>query len=511
MRNLVVCCDGTWNSPEQEQGGLPSPTNVVKLYNTLDNVDNDDNEQLKYYHSGVGVEDKLWRKIAGGAFGLGLSQNIMSAYKWLACNYQTGDRIFMFGFSRGAYTVRSLAGMITQCGLLDLTDIPDEDTWNKVEKIYDKAYRHKKDISGENMNFHTGQDYKNGKVFFLGVWDTVGALGIPNDLGVLNLLDKSENYSFHDLSLSKNVEHARHAVAMDEKRACFTPTLWENIANGHDVKQVWFPGVHSDVGGGYLECGLSDGALKWMMDEATAVGLRLCQSMYSQVVPNDKGVIHDSCTGGFKMLKTQPRSVPQISQSNNSLHGSVISRQQAPPIFQAPYRQTTSLVKGKPVKLQIYAREHWNYTGIYLETGCKYRLKACGKWLDKTIQCGPDGSNNGQFQAEKLAQIAGTLLGKLEGIFEKITKNDEVDFIGTRREEQYPWFSLIGAIANGDNPDKDGTPAPHETFLIGKEFKTDNSNEFSPEKSGYLYCFANDAWHFYGNNRGSVTLEITKV
>lgn len=97
MRNLVVCCDGTWNSPEQEQGGLPSPTNVVKFYNALASLDNDDNEQLKYYHSGVGVEDKLWRKIAGGAFGVGLSQNIMSAYKWLACNYQAGDRIFMFG------------------------------------------------------------------------------------------------------------------------------------------------------------------------------------------------------------------------------------------------------------------------------------------------------------------------------------------------------------------------------------------------------------------------------
>ena len=200
MRNLVVCCDGTWNTPDQEQNGVPVPTNVVRLYNALAEKDAVGSEQLKYYHSGVGTEGHWWDKVAGGSVGSGLGKNIQSAYKWLGCNYQAGDRIFLFGFSRGAYTVRSLGGLVLNCGLLNLVDVPEEEVWTRVEAAYSRGYR-----KGQNQSkwagswpFHATPDDAPVPIYFLGVWDTVGALGVPDDLAILNLLDDPAKYSFHD-------------------------------------------------------------------------------------------------------------------------------------------------------------------------------------------------------------------------------------------------------------------------------------------------------------------------
>lgn len=123
MRNLIVCADGTWNTPEQKEHDIPIPTNVVRLYNAVAKKSEGGIKQLKYYHPGVGTDGTWWEKLAGGTVGVGLSKNIRSAYKWLAANYQPGDRIYLFGFSRGAYTVRSLATMISVCGLLDLSGL----------------------------------------------------------------------------------------------------------------------------------------------------------------------------------------------------------------------------------------------------------------------------------------------------------------------------------------------------------------------------------------------------
>jgi uncharacterized protein (DUF2235 family) len=136
MRNLVVCCDGTWNTPDQRHDGVPVPTNVVRLYNAVAEQDGEGNLQLSYYHTGVGTEGSWWQRIAGGSFGEGLGKNIQSAYKWLGVNYLPGDRIFLFGFSRGAYTVRSLGGMIASCGLLDLSQVGHGEVWDRVGTAY---------------------------------------------------------------------------------------------------------------------------------------------------------------------------------------------------------------------------------------------------------------------------------------------------------------------------------------------------------------------------------------
>ena len=520
MRNLVVCADGTWNTPDQKEHDIPVPTNVVRLFNALQKSDT----QLRYYHPGVGTDGTWWEKLAGGTVGVGLDKNIKSAYKWLSEHYQKGDRIFLFGFSRGAYTVRSLAGFIGRCGLLDLSGLKEEEIWRRVGIAFDRGYRKAKPLGqwaddAKTWAFHPLSSFSCEKkrseesvqaipIHFVGVWDTVGALGIPNNFAVLNLLDNVKKYAFHDTKLGKNVRHARHAVALDEKRASFSPTLWSNADKRKNVRQLWFPGVHANVGGGYPDTGLSDVALRWMVDEAQGYGLLFEEAMTAQIAPDPRGVLYDSMKGIFKHLRAAPRSMPAVTRKNvgKSLHEAAIARQRTPPIEEGAYHPTRFLKKGESVTLSIYAMEPWNATGLYLESGAVYRFEAAGQWMDRDIKCGPDGADDGTFYVGEIAHLAGTLWGKLEILYRKITKNEQADFVGSRREEKYPWFALVGAVANGGNPKKDGTPAPHETFKIGSKKK-----KFTPKKPGYLYAFANDAWNFYGNNRGSVRLTVTRI
>ncbi|NQT11445.1 MAG: DUF2235 domain-containing protein [Planctomycetes bacterium] len=502
MRRLIVCCDGTWSTPHQEHDGVPVPTNVVRLYNAVAEEDPQGVDQLKYYHPGVGTEGNWWENVKGGAAGIGLSKNIMSGYRWLCAVYQPGDQMFLFGFSRGAYSVRSLAGMIGSCGLLDLSGLADDEIWPRVQAAYDGGYRKKNSRWGKNWKLHAPP-----KIHFLGVWDTVGAMGVPNDMAILNILDDRDKYAFHDTSLSKDTKHARHALALDETRASFMPALWTGVQRRRHVKQVWFSGAHSDVGGGYPEIGLSYCALKWMMDEANAQGLAFHKGMYDQVKPDFQDVLHDSRTGVYKQLRTQPRNIPLLvaSAGKSVVHDSALKRCVDPPIAQAPYRPTAVLKAGDERVLPVYASSRWNEMGVYLEAGAKCKFTASGQWMDRNIKCGPGGTSDGNFYVGELVQLAGSLWGKVEGVFQKLMGNEEADFFGTKREESYPWFALVGAIANCGNPDSDGTPARHETFLIGEDCT------YAPKKPGYLYCFANDAWHFYGNNRGSVMLTIKRL
>jgi len=202
---------------------------------------------------------------------------------------------------------------------------------------------------------------------------------------------------------------------------------------------------------------------------------------------------------------TEPRSMPAIVSKNSKkrVHISAIERQANPPIEIAKYHTTEFFKEGEKLQRTIYAMDPWNETGIYMEVDKTYLFEAKGQWMDRKIKCGPGGADDGDFYIEEIAHIAGTLWGKVEEVYKYFTHNENADFLGSRREENIPWFALVGSIANGGNPKKDGTPAPHETFEIGKKCK------YSPKKSGYFYAFANDAWNFYDNNRGSVTLTIT--
>ncbi len=516
MRNLVVCADGTWNTPEQETEGVPTPTNVVRLFNALAAEDADGSPQPRYYHPGVGSDGSRLSRFLGGTLGAGLGKNIMSAYRWLADQYEPDDRIYLFGFSRGAYTVRSLAGMIALCGLLNSHGLSESEVWERVERVYDRGYRGREPAAkwGQGVTFHLNAQGEPPDIYFLGVWDTVGALGVPNYLELFNLLDDTSKYSFHDTRLNRKTLNARQALALDENRASFSPTLWSDIADRPHVKQVWFPGNHGDVGGGHPKTGLSDGGLKWMVDEARDLGLAFDPVMCAQVTPNPHDVLHNSLQGVWAKLRSQPRNCPAVTPANGGtlVHPSALERQAHPPITQASYRPTRVLAPGDAVECPIYAAQQWNETGLYLEQGAVYRFKARGEWVDRSIKCGPGGVLDGQFQIGELAHLAGSMMGYFEGVFSRLTHNEQADFYGSRRIEDAPWFALIAQIANGEQPLADGTPAPHETIALDYEKIVGKDGcEYRVQHSGYLYGFANDAWHFYGNNRGSVTLIVERI
>jgi uncharacterized protein (DUF2235 family) len=279
-KNLVVCCDGTWNVPDETRGPVAAPTNVAKLALA---VAQDEVTQRLYYEPGVGTAPD--ERITGGAFGYGLSHNIRNGYAFLAANYAEGDRVFLLGFSRGAYTARSLAGLIRNCGILRSEHA---DQLNAAFAFYRDRTSHSHPSSIASHLFRDMYSYGDQEIHFIGVWDTVGALGIPNDLPGWEQISRlftgwEQLWGFHDTQLSSQVAHARHALSIDEERAAFRPTLWTQdqaaLDAGQDLKQVWFAGVHSEVGGGSADTSLSDIALLWMAGEAAACGLALREGL----------------------------------------------------------------------------------------------------------------------------------------------------------------------------------------------------------------------------------------
>ncbi|MEH6648557.1 MAG: DUF2235 domain-containing protein [Motiliproteus sp.] len=494
MNKLIICCDGTWNAPDHEDEGVPAPSNVYKLFCALDT--SQDHQQLTRYQSGIGTGGLL-DKAMGGAVGYGLSQDIRDCYQWLANKYRPGDAVYLFGFSRGAYTARSLAGMIGRFGIVKLA--PRQDWEQLVKKIYRDGYRNRAPTESLGAEFHPDSD----KVHFVGVWDTVGALGIPDDKALLNIFDNPIAYSFHDTQLGNNIAIARHAVALDEKRGSFTPTLWDTQNYSGDVQQLWFPGVHCDVGGGYKEHGLSDGALQWLIDEAHRAGLIFISDVIDQIEPNPHDIKHESYNGIMKALDSMPRSIPRLDGSDN-FHPSVDQRRSQTPINQGAYLPTHR-IDHQPFSIDIYAKNPWNWTGIYLQAGKSYQFDASGQWMDASIRTGPAGADDGKFHVGEIAHMAGTVTGWFEKGWKGVFGNEQANFFGTKRIEHADWFTLIGAVADGGNPKADGTPQRATLIEIGEK------QLFHCHKSGYLYCFANDAWGFYHNNRGYLTLTIKQL
>jgi uncharacterized protein (DUF2235 family) len=294
MRNLVICSDGTWNSPEQ--GGA---SNVLQIARAI-KPEAGGLEQVVFYDWGIGTDRK---KIAGGISGLGIDKNIMDCYRFLVHNYHQGDRLYFFGFSRGAYTVRSLAGFIRNCGLLR------REHAHRIPQAF-LLYRKRSKASGPNepLAVRFRQDYAVADITaieFVGVWDTVGALGIPVPFwGTLG----EREFLFHDTEPSKIVQHARHALSIDENREDFEPTLWSDKP-GLDLKQVWFAGVHSDIGGGYDEHGLSDCAGQWMISEAAACGLHFEPHLHAYLHPQPHDTQHNERRGIYLARRELVRSI----------------------------------------------------------------------------------------------------------------------------------------------------------------------------------------------------------
>jgi len=335
MKRLILCCDGTWNSADQQKDGRLTPTNVVKLAYRLAKR-HGDVIQLIFYDQGVGTGNAMDRFL-GGAFGEGLVDNIYDAYRFLIANYEVGDELYLFGFSRGAYTARSIGGMIRKCGILDREAVGQ---YVKAVELYRKDTVHPDDTEArEFRSKYSVVGDQQIPIHFIGVWDTVGALGIP--LRGLRWLTRKK-HQFHDTELSGSVLHACHALAIDEHRGPFAPTLWCCVPKeGQTVEQVWFCGVHSDVGGGYPEVGASDITLQWMMERARAVGLAFGESLLTAHPLNRDPLkdLHNSKTGLYQLKPGLDRPMglsapkdggqPEVTapmDATQSIHASVLER-----------------------------------------------------------------------------------------------------------------------------------------------------------------------------------------
>ncbi|MGD9000123.1 MAG: DUF2235 domain-containing protein [Granulosicoccaceae bacterium] len=317
MKKIVICCDGTGN----EYG--KNNTNVVDLYTIAQR----NSQQTTYYDPGVGTggweyDEEIGKLTArhDQATGAGLQKNVDDAYQFLMEVYQPGDLIYMFGFSRGAFTVRALAGMLHKCGLL----YPDND--NLVEyasKLYNtdkkKAAREGKDIDKIAAGFKATFS-RPCPVQMVGVWDTVSSL-------VMNAGKR-----FYNTTLNPDVKFGYHALSIDERRKDFPPCLWDesNLHAGQTIEQVWFAGVHSNVGGWYDERGLSNIALQWMLGKARQQGLEIDGALAAQLRyrPNPHeagdppGKFHESFSGFWRFRGSRRRKLPDGA----NIHKTVIER-----------------------------------------------------------------------------------------------------------------------------------------------------------------------------------------
>ena len=316
-KRIVVCADGTWNRPEEDVES-DTPTNVLRLARAIAPLKDSDSPQQVFYDWGVGSYNA---RISGGITGRGIHKNIMDAYRYIVQNYTPGAEIFLFGFSRGAYTVRSLCGLINNCGILKR---PDARLIEKAFAHYKKTGRKYHPEGEASRRFRRDHSHPSREIRFVGAWDTVGALGIP--FSVLGLFDRTDE--FYDTKLGPNVRIARHALAIDETRADFEPTLWEPREN-LDLKQIWFSGVHTDIGGGYAPdkagCLASDYPLAWMMEEARGAGLAIESHLEQEINASPEAPVHQSRRHIYRFRRRYIRPL-YIKDIETSIHSSVRAR-----------------------------------------------------------------------------------------------------------------------------------------------------------------------------------------
>lgn len=345
MKRIVICCDGTWNRPDQVHDGKTCASNVTKIARSLAAVDPKGISQVVYYDKGVGTG--RFDRLLGGAFGWGIKKNILDAYRFLVAMYEPGDELFFFGFSRGAYTVRSAFGLIRNSGLLKRHFV------HMVEDAYN-LYRRRDSASHPNAVeselFRKTYSWEP-RARFMGVWDTVGALGLPVG-GALQFINK--RWSFHDVTLSSWVDNAFQALSIDEHRKPFQPSIWDQSvdAQGQVLEQVWFAGVHSNVGGSYPDAGLSDITLLWMISKAENCGLAIDRERLVAVChpkPDAGGQIYNSQTLWYKLSGLGDFVRPMGRKANESVASTAVLRFNMPDKDYSPVNLKQYLKDGGPI------------------------------------------------------------------------------------------------------------------------------------------------------------------
>ncbi len=537
-RRIVILCDGTSNRPGQTEGGLAVTTNVYKLFTMLAA----DEIQTTWYQAGVGSDtsstarqvrrtqailgaiganagsqvaaygDRLI-KLIESAFGTGISEGIVNGYAEIVRQYRPGDRIYLCGFSRGAYTARCIAGVISRIGLLRAEH-------GRYAPQMVQLYRNRADQHAR-VAVRPCMVHADPAIEFVGVFDTVASLGVP-----------LWGWWFRVLPIWKlgplqtdpveACRHVYHALSMDERRSEFFPTLYTDprAQSGgrrsardklETLQQVWFRGAHADIGGGYARCDLSDITLGWMLDAMQRHGLRVRDGARDTLRPDPLGPLHDELkrNPGWVLFGSWPRWHPTPGAGPDSngtaLHPSVLER-----------ATTVEARTGRPdfIRLQpgadrvivVEAGRSWDRTGIVIERGATYRLSYLGGlWRDAdATPCTGAGQN-----ATGLFDLRRTLT------------------IGRRLREE-PWMRLVATVAHPRRWPllergfvallrillvRDPDELTCQLAPIGRDLGRKNAAVLirNEAQSGLLYLFANDWWQAASNNSGGLQLRIERV
>ena len=337
-KNIVLCSDGTGNS-----AGVVAITNVRRLYQALDM--SNPSKQIAFYDDGVGSGGSKVVRILGGAFGIGLARNVRQLYRFLCDTYQPNDRIYLFGFSRGAFTVRVLAAVIANCGIVNKGQLAGtKNTVVSMASVVAWAYRcfrgnHIAGLLSRPFRWlrnrvtsmpTNAQDFRcrfshrcNETIEVLGLWDTVSAYGMPIDELAWFVDTFIYRIRFQSQKISGKIRHVFHALAIDDERRTFTPLLIHSVdksgptgATTH-VEQVWFAGMHADVGGGYANCNLALIPLAWMLERAKKAGVIFRTAAVEEIVSQASvlGDMHDSRSGLGRIYRPKIRDLEGLCES----------------------------------------------------------------------------------------------------------------------------------------------------------------------------------------------------
>ena len=365
-KNIIICADGTGN-----KGGSSPDSNVYRVYNMINKhfkgtIDNNDEigEQILFYDNGVGTAKNKFIRAVSAGIGLGFRHNVCDLYKFIARNYeeydQEHDRIYFFGFSRGASTVRACNGMISKVGLVKSEGLGNSELDERVKEAYEKYRDHmRKGISIDDFRDNKKISWGAVPIQFLGVWDTVVALGFPKKTDVtgpitlliriiFGTLETISDYffphNFYHYKLTDNVNYACQALAIDDERTAFWPHVWQekNIPDAEDrtvdnVNQVWFSGMHANVGGGYERDGMAGVPLYWVMKQAEEKGLIFNPDAMQLVLDrsHEHGRMYNTRLGLKMMYRYHPREIENLCKTskgesilldNIKIHNSVIER-----------------------------------------------------------------------------------------------------------------------------------------------------------------------------------------
>ncbi|KIJ26135.1 hypothetical protein M422DRAFT_785320 [Sphaerobolus stellatus SS14] len=402
-KRIVICCDGTW------QDGIVKKhrwqySNILKISRAIEHQDHRTNPpipQIVFYQHGVGSEQNFYSEFIEGATGASLAEKVQEAYAFIAHNYRKGDEIFLFGFSRGAYTVRMVATFIGEIGILSRKDMDHfadifiafqkrGNAGNDEEKIAQEELLAKYSAVMEKGRARADPDGDGFTIKVLGVFDTVGSVGLPEELAFFSKKLK-KLFGFHDSYLGHHIEHAYHAMALNETRRDFNVAKFiqtaEGRARGQILKQVWFPGSHSDVGGGWRCHDLSDITLAWMVsniDPMLEIDKEYLDSLPDPVAPWGHQVPHDPITGIFKFALESPREFPTVTdeETQEYIHPSALAQHVVIPELLHNVKTNEALVC-ELGPIEQHFKDNWPFIEHELDDEEKTELHAQESMLHK--------------------------------------------------------------------------------------------------------------------------------